>query len=147
MTASAPVAIPAFVSIAKTALGSNFQIREGQIYGVFIRPQSLLITGLHFTQDQPATLGPDYPHEEHYSILCSLFSAAGNDAQDARLQETYALYATLSKAIANNPDLNKTVRVAWCRQLDYLPTTDGKGLPVGQLNFEVNVQARVTSLT
>jgi hypothetical protein len=147
VSASAPTAVPAFVSIAQAALGTDFQIREGQAYGAYIAPQSLLITGLHFTQDQPAELGPDYMHEEHYSILCSLYSAAGNDAQDERLQETYGLYATLSIAIANNPDLNHTVRLAWCRQLDYLPTTDGKGLPVGQLNFEVNVQARVTSLT
>lgn len=145
MTASAPLAVPAFVSIAQTALGPNFQIREGQIYNVFVAPQSLLITGIHFTEDKPAALGPDYPHEEHYSILCSLYSSAGNDAQDQRLQETYALYASLSIAVATNPDLNKTVRTAWCRQLDYLPTTDGKGMPVGQLNFEVNITARVQS--
>jgi hypothetical protein len=147
VSASVPIAVPAFVSIAQTALGSSFQIREGQIYNTFVAPQSLLITGIHFTQDEYSELGPEYRHEEHYSILCSLFSSAGDDAQDERLQETYALYASLSVAIANNPDLNKTVRLAWCRQLDYMPTTDGKGLPVGQLNFEVNVQVRVTSLT
>jgi hypothetical protein len=63
------------------------------------------------------------------------------------MQEAFTLYADLSIAIASQPTLNGTCRVAWCKQLSYKPTWDQKGFSVGQLSFEVNVQVRVNSLS
>lgn len=146
MSASAPTAVPAFRSLIQAALPTGFQVKFGTTFGPYVAPQALLITGLHFTEDQYAELGPRYQHEEHYNIECALCSSAGNDDEDARFQETYALYNVIQVAIATHPDLNQTVRLGWCRQLDYSPTYDPKGMSVGMLTFEVQVQARVDSL-
>jgi hypothetical protein len=148
VTASAPNAVPAFMSIAAAALPANFSVQLSQTEGVYIAPQSLLITGAHFTEDEIVLLGPDYRHEEHYTIGCSLFSSAGTGIADqpTRMAEVYALYADVSIAVASHPDLNSTVLVAWTRQLDYTPTYDSKGMSVGQLDFEVSCIARVQSL-
>lgn len=146
MSSSVPTALPAFKAIAVAALPSNFNVAFGQIFGPYVTPQTLLITGIHFTDDEYAELGPTYRHEEHYNIECSLCSASGDNDQDGRLQEVYTLYADISVAVANNPNLTKTARLGWCRQLDYAPTYDAKGWSVGHLTFEVQVQARVPSL-
>jgi hypothetical protein len=146
MSSSLPNAVPAFTSIAQAALPANFQVRLDTIFGPFAAPQALLITGVHFEVDEFAELGTRYQHEEHYTIACSLCSVAGNDDQPARMAEVYALYKDISVAIAAAPTLNGTVRLAWCRQLSYTPTHDAKGMNVGQLDFEVQVQARVDSL-
>jgi hypothetical protein len=134
------------MSIMKAALPAGFQVRFGTVFGPYIAPQALQITAIHFTEDQYAELGPRYQHEEHYNIECALSSTAGNDDELARFTETYALYDAIQIAVANHPDLNQTVRLGWCRQLDYSPTYDPKGMSVGMLTFEVQVQARVDSL-
>lgn len=147
MSSSVATAIPAFITICQNALPAGFQVALGQIFTPYVSPQTLLITGIHFTEDEYAELGPTYRHEEHYNIECSLCSTAGDNDQSTRLQEVYALYKDIQVAVANNPTLNSNVRLGWCRQLDYTPTYDAKGFSVGQLSFEVQVQARVTSLT
>jgi hypothetical protein len=146
VSSSLPNALPAFVSIATAALPTGFQIKEGAIFGPYIAPQALLITGIHFTQDAYAELGPSYKHEEHYSIQCALCSAQAPDDQASRLLEVYSSYSLISVAVANNPTLNGTIRLAWTRQLDYSMGYDPK-FSVGTLTFEVQCQARVTSLT
>ena len=147
MSSSVPAAIPAFVSIVQAALPAGFQVREGAIFGPRIDPQALLITGIHFTEDTFGEMSPAYRHEEHYEIQCALAASQGVDDQASLLTQLYGIYADISLAIANNPDLNKTVRLAWTRQLDYSMGYDGKGLTVAVLQFEVQVQVRVTSLT
>jgi hypothetical protein len=147
VSSSLPNALPAFVSIVTAALPADFQVKEGQIFNPYVAPQSLLITGVHFTLDSTAELGPLYKHEEHYSILCALTTTGGTDDQASRLAEAYGLYANVSIAVANNPNLNNTVRLAWTRQLDYVMGYDAKGFSVGTVQFEVQCQARVTSLT
>lgn len=146
MSSSAPNAIPAFISIAEAALPANFQVRFSQVFNPYVAPQSLLITRVVFTEDGFAELGPRYQHEEHYNLECSLTSVAGDDDPTTRLSEVYTLYKDISIAVAAKPTLNGTVRLAWCRQLGYEPTKDAKGLDVGQLDFEVQCQARVDSL-
>lgn len=147
MSSSLPLAVPQFISIAKAALPSGFQVREGQIFGPYIAPQALLITGVHFLQDAVGELGPLYRHEEHYNIQCVLCASQGVDDQASLLGIAYGLYADVSVAVANAPTLNGTVRLAWTRQLDYVMGGDGKGLSVGSVSFEVECQARVNSLT
>lgn len=146
MATSVTAALPAYMSLVQGALPTGFLVKFGTVFGPYVAPQALLLTGIHFTEDQYAELGPRYQHEEHYNIECALCSSAGNDDEMARFNETYALYEDISVAIANHPDLNQTVRLGWCRQLDYSPTYDPKGMSVGMLTFEVQVQARVDSL-
>jgi hypothetical protein len=150
MAASVPTAIPALTSIFQGALPDNFQVGLGQVFTPYIAPQTLLITGIHFTEDEYAEMAPTYKHEEHYNVQCCLISTAGDngyDAQASRLQEVYTLYQGIQVAVANNPNISNTVRLGWCRQLDYMPSADIKGMSAGVLNFEVEIQARVTSLT
>ena len=147
MSASAPTVVPAFMAVATAALPAGFQVREGSIFGPRIDPSTLLVTGIHFLVDEYAELGPRYQHEERYNIQCALASTTGVDDQASVLQSVYALYAPLTVAVANNPTLNQTCRLAWCRQLDYSMGYDGKGLTVGVLMFEVQVQVRVNSLS
>lgn len=147
MSSSVPNAVPALLSICQAALPSGFQVREGTVMGTYVAPQTLQVTGVRFTMDTWATLGPDYPHEEHYNITCLLCSSAGGDDQPSRMAEVYGLYADVSVAIANNPTLNNTVRVAGTRQLSYSPGASANNLSVGTLSFQVEVQARVQSLT
>lgn len=147
MSSTVPAAVPAFMAICQAALPVGFQVREGTIFGPYVAPQALLITGVHFTMDTWATLGPDYKHEEHYNISCALCSTAGTDDGPSRLAEVYGLYADISVAVATQPTLTNTVRVAGTRQLDYTSSFDSKGLSVGLLSFEVQCQARATSLT
>jgi hypothetical protein len=147
MSSSVPIAVPAFMSVAKVALPSDFQVREGQIFGPRIDPQTLLITGVHILVDEYAELGPLYRHEEHFNIQCALATSGGKDDQPSRLQEVYVLYDLLSIAVASQPTLTGTVRLAWCRQLDYAMGYDAARLSVGVLSFEVQCQARVESLS
>jgi len=146
MSSSVPLAVPAFVALATTALPTGFQIKEGSIFSPYIAPQALLITGIHFTDDTYAELGPTYRHEEHYNIECALSASQGVDDQASLLQTVYALYKPLAVTVASHPDLTSTVRLGWCRQLDYAMGYDSKGLAVGTLTFEVECQARVDSL-
>ena len=150
MSTSAPNAVTQFLAIAAAALPANFQVRFGAVFGPRVDKQALLVTGVHFTNDDFAELGPDYRHEEHYALACSLCSFAGGpDETNAatRMSEVFNLYADISVAVANNPTLNGTVRVAQTRQLEYSPTADAQGRSVGVLSFEVLCQQRVSSLT
>lgn len=148
MSSSIPNSVPAFISIAAAALPANFNVQFGTTFNPYVSPQSLLITGVRITKDAYAELGPTYRHEEHYNIQATLCSTGGDpNSQGERLSEVYSLYDDISVAVASNPNLNNTVRLAWCRQLGYAPTFDAKGLAVGTLDFEVYCEQRVTSLS
>ena len=111
---------------------------------------TLLITGIHFLEDAFAELGPTYRHEEHYNIEASLIAWAGDINFDQRTADAYAVYADLTVAIANNPTLDLPTpapRLAWPRQLDYIPAPTAFGQSSATISFEVEVQARVPSLT
>lgn len=144
MSSSAPLAIPAFMSIAAAALPAGFQVRYATRMGAFIGAQTLLVTGVKFSEDSFAELGPVYKHEEHYTIAASLCSFAGNDDEASRMAEVYALYNALAQAVNSQPTLNGVVRIAWLAQVGYEPTYDAKGGSVGVLDFEVQCQARVS---
>lgn len=148
MASSAPAAVTQFIAIAEGVLPSDVQVFFDSNQDVYIAPRSLMVTGVHFNQDMYAELGPNYKHEEHYNLECVLWSAAGDNDQATRMSEVYSLYQAVQVAVASNADLNRTVRLAWCRQLDYTPGHDPvKGWSIGSLTFEVQCQARVTSLS
>lgn len=149
MASSAKAAKNALLAVAAAALPSGATVKFDSNADVFIAPQSMLITGITWNQDAYAELGPTYRHEEHYNLECAMWSAYGDSDQDARMDEVMdTMYVPLQIAIASNPTLNGTVRLAWCRLLDYSPTHDPmKGWAIGSLTFEVQCQARVNSLS
>lgn len=147
MSASLPAVVPALQSVLQGALPSGFQVVFATVMPIYINAQSCMITGARFSMDTWAVLGPDYTHEEQYGISCTLISSYGTNDEFSRLNEVYTLYKNISVAIANNPTLNGTVRVAGTTQNAYSPTKDAKGFDVGRLDFTVKVEVRVQSLT
>lgn len=160
MSSSVPAVIPAFKALAISALPAGSQVWLGTTLPVNQAPPgsvtgissgiTLLITGIHFLEDEFAELGPMFRHEEHYNIEASLMAWAGDNNFDARTADAYAVYADLTVAISNNPTLNLPTpapRLAWPRQLDYMPAPTAFGQSTATISFEVEVQARVTSLT
>lgn len=162
MSSSVPAVIPAFVTLATNALPSgaqvwlgtvlpaNFQSGPGDVTGV-TSGVTLQITGVHFLEDMFAELGPSYRHEEHYNIECTLCAWNGGPPDFTQpMADVYAMYADLTVAVSNNPTLGLTTpkpRLAWPRQLDFSPAPDPFGRTAGTITFEVQVQARVESLT
>lgn len=146
MASSVPQAIPQLIAIMSAALPEGFQVSFDTRFNPFVAPQTLLITGIRFTKDEYAEMSPNYRHEEWYNVSCSLSGSAVGAEQTALLLQVYSLYSDISVAIANNPNLNNTVRLAWSRQNDFSPTGDSKGMNIGLLTFEVQIQARVDSL-
>lgn len=156
MSSSVPIALPAFITLAESVLPANTSVIFNPTPPPFIAQQMLLITGIRFTQDAYAELGPNYRHEEHYNINCCLFQTGGmyNDqgSVQALVGTTYDIYDDLTVAIAQNPTLDiaqDTIgfRIAWTRQLSYMPSIDSKGMAFAALSFEVYCEARVLSLS
>lgn len=147
MSSSVPTVLPQFIAIVTAALPAGFQVFEGTQMQPFVAPQTLMITGVRFTKDDPAEISPVYRHEEAYAILCSLVSSAGDPDQASRMQEAFTLYKDISIAVASQPTLNGTCRVAWTKQLGYKPTMTANSMSLGQVDFQVNVTVRVDSLS
>lgn len=160
MSSSVPAVVPAFISLAKTAFPAGAQVWFGTVMPVnqsgpgnvsgVASGITLQIPGIHFNEDEFAELGPSYRHEEHYNIEGLLTAWSGGQDYAQLLQDVYTEYANLTIALANNPTLglnNPVPRLAWPRQLGVNPTPDAQGFASVQIQFEVEVQARVTSLT
>lgn len=161
MSTSVPLVLNALVSTATTALPAGSQIvlatvmpagymaGPGEVTGV-TSGVTLEITGVRFLMDQYAELGPNYKHEEHYNIACSLIAWAGDPNFTQRMLDVYTCYADLQVAISQNMVLGLTdpvPRIAWPRQLSFTPGPDAFGRPAGTIDFEIEVQARVNSLS
>lgn len=160
MASSVPLVLPAFKALAVSALPAGSQVVQSTVLPAYqpgpgevvgeLAGITLQILGAHFTLDSYAELGPNFKHEEHYSIPCELTAWAGDPNYDQRTQDAYQAYNALMIAVANNPTLglpDPKPRIAWTRQLDFTPSPDAFGRPAGIIRFEVQVQARVTSLT
>lgn len=100
---------------------------------------------------QPATLGPDYLREETFSVRCEVTVFAGMPPTAvnylANMSATWNVWKALEIAVANNPELNGTVRYAEFGEMIYEPAQDAKGMVMGTLTWFVRCSARVTSLS
>ena len=161
MSSSVPAVVAAFKSVAtsacpagtqivnSTVLPAGYQAGPGEVATVN-SGVTLQIKGVHFVVDQYAEMGPNYKHEEHYNILCTLCAWAGDPNFDQRMVDVYTIYADLSIAVAQNMALGlpePKPRIAWPRQLDFTPGPDPFGRPAGTISFQIEVQARVDSLS
>lgn len=159
MASSVPLAVPAFISLMQGVLPANSQVVLGTAFPVYAQDAVTAVTveDIHFTQDEYAELGPTYRHEEHYNISCCLYNTGGmyQDEADvsALMVATYVIYNDISVVVANNPTLGLSLtggswfRLGWCRQLDYSPAFDIAGRSFGKLEFEIECQARMVSLS
>lgn len=163
MSSSVPAVIPAFISLAQSALTAGAQVWFGSVTPVY-QPTSgsvssvtsgitLQISSVHFDEDTFGEMGPLYRHEEHYNIVGCVI-AWGNGPPETinaiLLQDAYTEYDNLSVAVSNNPTLGLPTpapRLAAPRQLGVAPTPAANGMPMVQIEFEIQVQARVNSLT
>lgn len=161
MSSSVPVVLPALQALAASSLPqgamvslstvtpAGYQPGPGDVTGV-TSGVLLQLTGIRWLKDDFAVLGPNFTHEEDYSIQCVLTAWAGDPDFNQRMQDAFTIYADLSVAIGNSPRLgltNPVPRVSWPRLLSFSPQPDPFGRPAGIINFEVRVEARVTSLS
>lgn len=146
MASSIPGATQALISIATAALPSTAQIWFGKALPVYTAPLTLQILKMSADQEW-AFLGPTYKREEIYAIHCELTSWAGDQDYISRLNEVMNAFQTLTLAIYNNPTLNNTVRLCEVKRLDYEPDADAKGMSLGRLDFTVDCQQRISTLT
>lgn len=162
MASSVPAVIPAFKTLAAAALPAGSEIWLGAVLPVYqVGPGAVSgvatgiicqLSGIRFDEDAYAELGPSYRHEEHYNISGCLISWSGGTTGtfDQCLQDAYTCYEALAVAVANNPTLGLPTpapRLVWMRQLSVIIAPDSGGFAQAQIEWEAQVQARVTSLT
>lgn len=147
MSSSVPAAVSAFLSIAQAALPVTSLVWFGKPLGVYTAPLTLQVYGVHDGMQEIMTMGPDYKREETYEIQCLLTSWAGDQDFTSRMTEVYSAFQLITVAIANNPTMNQTVRFAQVHTFDYIPDADASGRSLGSLDFTINCQQRISSLT
>lgn len=142
-----PGALVQFMAIASAALPQETTVWFGSELPTYNSPTTLQITEI--TGDQvPAEIGQLYRREEAFSLVCTLsYYEGGPPDFVAELQSLMDSFALVSKAVANNPKLNDSVRFAQVGNFIITPVTDASGLGAVTLDFSVRCEARVTSLS
>lgn len=153
---SIPPALHALYSILSAAYptdpnGEPVMYWFGAELGAWESPTTVEINGVHPADQEPASLGPDYLREEIFSVDCRA-TVFGGDSTTANgflsnMDAVWAVWIALETAVANNPELNGTVRYAEFGEMTYEPTTDGKGIVCGTLAWVVRCSARNFSLS
>lgn len=160
MTSAAPAAVTVFFNMMTSAFASDttMQVYFGAELSPFVAPKILQILGVNHGDQQPAEMGPSYRREEQFHINCKLTSYAGDQGNAAfltRMNECYAAFAIIEKAIGNNPwlsvsgnnDSTNTVRYAEIATYDFMPEITDKAGSVGEIDFSIFCSQRITSLT
>jgi hypothetical protein len=100
---------------------------------------------------EPASLGPDYTREETFSIDCriTVFGGMAPTAVNylSNMDAVWNVWRALETAVANNPELNGTVRYAEFGDMVYEPALDSKGMAMGTLTWATRCSARNFSLS
>lgn len=159
MSSSIPLAVANLVTMLDPNQGGTLpagsQVFVQKYMPRFIAPLTLQIMEVHGKQE-PAEMSPGYRREEMYDIHCCLSYAEGDNNYTNAFNQAFAAFKTIETTIGNNPWLsvaaqpgpgNGAVRFAQIEAEDYVPNADIKGLVVGEIEFTVNCQARITSLT
>src|SRR5487761_1688584 len=107
---TAQTAVANLVTVATGLLPSGFAVRYDTNTGKGPNLQILLISGIRFSEDEPATMSPAYSHEEHYTIMCALCSSAGDTNEAGRMNEVYGYYNAIWTALTQDPTISGAVR-------------------------------------
>lgn len=150
MSTSVPGAVEAWLAMATAALPQGTTIVFADVIPTFTAPLTLQLTGVKGDQTS-AEIGPSYRREEHYTISCELTSYAGDQDMLARLSEVFTAFESLLVAVGSQPNLPLAgvpqVRFAQITDFSFSAEPDQAGQSIGTISFDVDVQARVESLS
>jgi hypothetical protein len=147
MSSSIPAAVNGFTGIVTTAVGAECDVYFGQPQEVYVSPKRLRITGVRDIRQEPAEIGPNYKREETYILECEIASIAGGDDFAGRMDECFDIFEKVTTAVAVNYTLGGAVRFAQVTEGEYIPDRDPNGQTLGILQFGIDCQQRITSLT
>lgn len=145
MSSSAPAAVAYYLALARATLPDVLVVFRKKL-GVFTTPITLQVFGFTGTQI-PAELSPQARREENFIIDCSLSSYMGDDDFEARLTEVMNAWSALTVAVGSDYSLGGTVRWAQITEYTFVPDTDTSGKSLGTLEFKVDCQQRIATLT
>jgi hypothetical protein len=156
MSSSVPAAVDGLMKLMTAVLPETTTVAIGKSgLQVYQAPLTFLVINV-LGDGTPGEMGPSYRIEERYSIMCELTSYAGDTNFLQRWTEVLDAWATVTVAIANDPHLTGTpnspnvngpVRYAKYTNYSLQADADPKGQSIGCLQFAVDCQQRVTSLT
>lgn len=147
MTSAIPAAITSLVAIIDAATADTVGVHDGKPetaetpdwIAVGYDPSSE--TAVDFTRDW-AAIGAQR-QEEDFDILCSLRSGSGDEVMSLRRARAFALLDTVSAAVATNPTLGGSVRVAAVFGSGSLSQAEtGTGASAG-IRFRVACEVRI----
>jgi hypothetical protein len=148
MSSVAAVATQYFLGLARATLQDDAFVILHKSRGdlVYTAPITLEVYGFTGRQD-PAELSPQARREEAFDINCCISSFQGDGDLEGRMKEAQDAWALLSVAVGNDYTLGHTVRWAQMTEYTFIPETDVNGMSLGSVEFKVNCQQRIDSLT
>jgi hypothetical protein len=148
MSSVAAAATSYFLQLARSVLpdDSFVVLRKSGAQMVFSAPLTLQVYGFKGSQI-PAELSPQARREETFDIDCCVSSYQGDDDLEARMAEAQTAWALLSVAVGNDYTFGNIVRWAQITDYDFIPSSDTTGKTLGSVEFKVNCQQRIDSLT
>jgi hypothetical protein len=148
MSSVAATATQYFLNLARATLpdGSFVILHKDRGDLVYSAPLTLEVYGFTGKQE-PAELSPQARREEEFDINCCVSSYQGDDDLEGRMKEAQDAWALLSVAVGNDYTLGQNVRWAQMAEYTFIPDTDGSGKALGSVEFKVNCQQRIDSLT
>jgi hypothetical protein len=148
MSSVASAATRYFLNLARATLPDDAFVilhkRRGEM--VYSAPITLEVYGFTGRQE-PAELSPQARREEEFDINCCVSSYQGDDDLESRMDEAQSAWALLSVAVGNDYTLGNTVRWAQMTEYTFVPDTDTSGKALGSVEFKINCQQRIDSLT
>lgn len=141
-----PGALAQFLVVAGGALPTGTTVWFGAELSTYSTPLTLQVTEISGGQS-PAELGPAYRREETFSLVCTLSAYQGGTPDfPGQLTVLMQNFALLSAAVASNPSLNGSVRLAQVTNFLISPVTDPGGTGAVTLDFQVRCAQRIRSL-
>lgn len=109
-------------------------------------PVTLEIIGWKGTQI-PAELSPQARREETFEINCALTCFAGDNDFSQREIDCVAQWTAISAFVGVNYTLGSNVRWAQMVSYEFSAAGDVEGRSIGTLDFNIECQQRIASLT
>lgn len=146
MASVIPAARLYFLNMCRLALPQDVFIWYGKRLGVFSAPITLQCFGWTASQE-PAELGPNLRREETFDLKLCLSSFAGDQDFDAREAECMSNWSLITTALGNDGSLGNIVRWAQITDYEFSPNANADGQSIGNLDFTVNCQQRIESMS